>query len=542
MLAIYTRLSKEDADSTSIKNQLREGKSFAKDNGFNDIIIYNEGQGISGGADIKNRPQLFKLLQDFRNNNIKAVWFRNQNRLERNSSTWHIFTTEAKKYKIDIYFNDKLFDFENPQDNLFGTISSALNQYQKDLQSVQTKRTLKDNVREGKVWSVVAYGYKSDNGFLAIDETEAKIVKEIYALSLSGMGTRTIANKLNERGVPTRKNKIFRPHTIQSVIKNPLYKGERIFSREVFECPAIVSKEYWQKVNDNLINNRTNSGKKVEYKYLLKGLLKCCKCGRNYYGRKRENNTDNFYMCSSKRFKDLNCNSRGINIDILDRIIWHTVVREGKLKEHIIEQHNKSLENSSNTHLIKKRDKLIKEVSQVDKQLLNSFDFMTNSDGLDEDTRALFSSKIKSLQKVKKGLINDLKSVKKEVMIFDELTKNIDEKLKGFTQIESSKKLTYKIKRDSLLSVIKSIQLIDLKDTRHTYIAILPKLGYNIEPMVILMNYTKDYALIVTDAKPFIWNISSKGNERYKEINLAAVLSEMQTKSQQYAFEEINKP
>ena len=164
MLAIYTRLSREDSESTSIENQLREGKSFAKDNGFNDIKIYNEGQGISGAAEIKHRPQLFKLLQDIRDNEIKSVWFRNQNRLERNSSTWHIFTLDAKKHKVDIYFNDKLFDFENPQDNLFGTITSALNQYQKDLQSLQTKRTLKDNAREGKVWSVVAYGYKSDNG------------------------------------------------------------------------------------------------------------------------------------------------------------------------------------------------------------------------------------------------------------------------------------------------------------------------------------------------------------------------------------------
>jgi site-specific DNA recombinase len=140
MLAIYTRLSREDSESTSIENQLREGKSFAKDNGFNDIHIYNEGQGVSGGAEIKDRPQLFKLLQDISDNEIKTVWFRNQNRLERNSSTWHIFTTEAKKYKVDIYFNDKLFDFENPQDNLYGTIQSALNQYQKDLQSTQTKR------------------------------------------------------------------------------------------------------------------------------------------------------------------------------------------------------------------------------------------------------------------------------------------------------------------------------------------------------------------------------------------------------------------
>ena len=102
MLAIYTRLSKEDIDSTSINNQLREGRSFAKDKGFKDIELYNEGEGVSGGAEIKDRPQLFKLLQDFRIDKIKAVWFRNQNRLERNSNTWHIFITDAKKYNIDI--------------------------------------------------------------------------------------------------------------------------------------------------------------------------------------------------------------------------------------------------------------------------------------------------------------------------------------------------------------------------------------------------------------------------------------------------------
>ena len=182
MLAIYTRLSKEDTDSSSISNQLREGNVFAKDKGFKDIEIYNEGEGISGGAEIKDRPQLFQLLQDFRENKIKAVWFRNQNRLERNSNTWHIFTTEAKKYNIEVYFNDKLFDFNNPQESLFGSITSALNQYQKDLQSSQTKRTLRDNAAEGKVWSVVAYGYKSDKGYLAIDETESKIVKEVYVV------------------------------------------------------------------------------------------------------------------------------------------------------------------------------------------------------------------------------------------------------------------------------------------------------------------------------------------------------------------------
>ena len=541
MLAIYTRLSKEDSESTSIENQLREGKSFAKDNGFNDIKVYNEGQGISGGAEIKDRPQLFKLLQDISSKIITTVWFRNQNRLERNSSTWHIFTTEAKKHKVNIYFNDKLFDFENPQDNLFGTITSALNQYQKDLQSVQTKRTLKDNAREGKVWSVVAYGYKSDNGYLAIDETEAEIVKEIYALSLNGWGTGTIANRLNEKGVPTRKNKLFRPHTIQGMIKNPIYKGDRVYSGEVFKSPAIVSPEYWQKVNDNLDNNRTHSGKKVEYKYLLKGLIECFKCGHNYYGRKRANNTDNFYMCSSKRFKDLNCNSRGVNIDILDSVIWEVVIRKGKLKEHIIQQHNKSAKDSNNTDLITKRNKIKQDVSKVDKQVLNSLDLIASSDDLDDDTRLLFNNKISTLQKARKALKNDLKAVEKELQVFDEMTKNIDEKLKGFIEIENYSNLTFDIKRNSLESVIDTIKVMDLKNSRHTLLLIKPKLAYEVTPMIVIMNYSKDYALVENFENPFVYSITSKGLEKYKNAKILDAIEEARELQIEYAIEKVNQ-
>ena len=158
----------------------------------------------SGGAEIKDRPQLFLLLQDIRNNLITSVWFRNQNRLERSNATYFIFTEECKKYNVDIYFNDVKFDYNNAQDNLFGTIKSALNQYQKDLQSAQTKRTLRDNILEGKVWSIVAYGYKSDNGYLKIDDKEAEIVKQIYSWSLQGIGTDTIADRLNKKGVVSR--------------------------------------------------------------------------------------------------------------------------------------------------------------------------------------------------------------------------------------------------------------------------------------------------------------------------------------------------
>ena len=360
-------------------------------------------------------------------------------------------------------------------------------------------------------------------------------------MSLNGWGTRTIANRLNEKGVPTRKNKLFRPHTIQGMIKNPIYKGDRVYSGEVFKSPAIVSPEYWQKVNDNLDNNRTHSGKKVEYKYLLKGLIECFKCGHNYYGRKRANNTDNFYMCSSKRFKDLNCNSRGVNIDILDSVIWEVVIRKGKLKEHIIQQHNKSAKDSNNTDLITKRNKIKQDVSKVDKQVLNSLDLIASSDDLDDDTRLLFNNKISTLQKARKALKNDLKAVEKELQVFDEMTKNIDEKLKGFIEIENYSNLTFDIKRNSLESVIDTIKVMDLKNSRHTLLLIKPKLAYEVTPMIVIMNYSKDYALVENFENPFVYSITSKGLEKYKNAKILDAIEEARELQIEYAIEKVNQ-
>lgn len=48
MLAIYTRLSREDEDSNSIGNQIKEGKLFAKEMKFDNFKVYDEGQVIFG--------------------------------------------------------------------------------------------------------------------------------------------------------------------------------------------------------------------------------------------------------------------------------------------------------------------------------------------------------------------------------------------------------------------------------------------------------------------------------------------------------------
>lgn len=535
MLAIYTRLSKEDTTSASIDNQLKEGKLFASKNGFNDYKLYNEGEGISGGAEIKDRPQLFKLLQDINNKEISIVWFRNQNRLERSSNTWHIFTSEAKKYNVSIYFGDKLFDFENPQDNLYGTIQSALNQYQKDLQSTQTKRVLRMKVKEGWAGSNIPFGYtKDENTMLVVDEMTSKVVVKMFKDSLAGIGTRAIAKGLNDLGITSSRGTKFSSNTIYTILKNETYKGLRHYGGEVFSSPIIVDVELFDKVQANFKAKNFITGKKVEHKFPLRGLLRCGKCDNLYFGYVRNNRKDKYYICASKRTPHSgNCGSRSLHLPILESLIWNTVIREGKLKEHIIKQHSNLATNRDNNKLVTKRDSLNKELISIDKKILNAFDLMTNTSGLNDDTRVLFSSKISTMQTTQKGLKNELKAIKEELIVFNEMSKDIGKKLEGFDKIKNYKKLTHQLKKDSLNEVIKYIQVIDLKDTEHTYLAIVPKLGYEVEPMVVIMNYDKDYAVILTGDKPFVWNISKDGLKEYKKINMGAILFEMQAKEEE---------
>lgn len=217
-------------------------------------------------------------------------------------------------------------------------------------------------------------------------------------MSLEGNGQKTIANWLNDNNIPTRYNKLKGTLTTKNkyskdkrtvnkdkirwadkvthdIIKNPIYKGERRWREKTYQAPSIVSKEYWKKVNDNLKNNRSNSGKKVDHKYLLKGLLRCAKCGRNYYGRSRTTDPKgyrireskdgkirkdyNLYTCASKRYKHTNCGSRDIKLVELDALIWGVLFEEKEL----IDKMKFFL---SNTDLIKREKEVRQKISNLE--------------------------------------------------------------------------------------------------------------------------------------------------------------------------------
>ena len=475
MLAIYTRLSIKDKDSNSIEHQKREGKDFAKRNRFEEYKIYDEGEGVSGGLDIEDRPELLSLMNDIEKGIITTVWFRNQNRLERNSLTYAKFSTLVKTLECDVFFNNEKVDFNNPNNALHSHILSGLNQYQRELQSIQTKRVLKDNAIEGKTHGISPYGYTKDkNNYIIVDEEEAVIIKRIYKMSLNSIGVNKIAEILNSENILTRYNKIgkgslttiyngkvkstlkkdikWTANTIRNILRNTAYKGERHLKSGVYDCPDIVTTTLWQKVQDNLTKNRNTNGKVHKYDYLLKNKITCGICGKNYYGRSRQNKKDHYYICASKRYKDKKCSNRSINIDAIEDFIWQRFFADKVLKE-IIENHFKNTStderisdleseiktiNNSILDNKKKRDKAVKLVLNdvlSEEEVKTEMKLLKDDNAIYEQKLSKLNEELKALETIEKdvnSMVNELSKIKAN-STFAEKRQIIEKYLKNIT-------------------------------------------------------------------------------------------------------------
>jgi site-specific DNA recombinase len=378
MIAIYCRISKDRKNQVSTEVQAEKGIEYANKLNLNYKLYIDKG--YSGTTN--NRPQLIQLIKDIEKKVIDDVWVFDQSRLERSIEVKIYLFSIIKKHNVNVHINNSLLVLD-AQTESFLNIMSSVNGLFVGMTKEKVAKSIRLNVERGQVHGITPYGYVSDeNKKYIIENNEAEIIKEIYRLSVNGVGTNKIAEILNDRGVltpynklngtltTTNRNNVLRPiktinkkdikwsgNTIRNIIKNPFYKGIRIFNGDEYNVPSIFSAEYWQVVNDNLQRNRNNSGKVVTHNYKLKGFLTCGVCGRNYYGRTRVNLKDNFYMCSSKRFKHLNCGNRSINIKFLENLADYFI--KEKQYQHIID----------NASYLTKQENKIQELTELKNQL-----------------------------------------------------------------------------------------------------------------------------------------------------------------------------
>ncbi len=300
---IYARYSTEHQTEASTADQLRRCREYAIAHGW---VIEREylDEGISGAA-MGNRPGVLELKNSVRSGDIVLVV--DTTRLSRSQDLAPLLTRWRHSGIRVIGVLDN-FDSNSPTARLQAGLSGIMSEEFRATIAARTHSALQMRAKANRATGGRCFGYNKDG---SINESEAAIVREIFTRVASGDSQRSIANDLNNRGVPSpgaswkRKNRnqtrAWLVSAIHAMLHNERYTGKVIWNQTTWPrdpdsgvrvCveraesewivgsgPAIIENDLWEKVRAIATPRKFHGGSRGgSPKYLLSGVLVCGLC------------------------------------------------------------------------------------------------------------------------------------------------------------------------------------------------------------------------------------------------------------------------
>ncbi len=490
-LGIYVRQSREKETTGSIDDQRLKGIKKASDLGIGSYEVYID-HGESAVYDtLENRPEMLRLISDIKRGAITDVYVYDESRLTRNQQTKLIIKSIFADHSIKIYTEiDGTIDFADSNQEFMSDIRTLFAVKSVRDNAIKIRSVLKNRVIDGKAHGGILkpFGYTGDeNKNLVVDKKEAEIIVDIFNMHLKGLGSGSIANELNRRGVETKGRKLLKNginvknryngeiknianeeliwvgNTILNILKNPIYKGQRVYKGEFYTAPAIVTPAIWESVQGQIKKNKQMTGK-VKHQYLLRGLCYCGRCGSTFAGRTRLSKKDHYYYCVSK-LKTVKCGIRSINIDFLENLIWYRIVNN----ENIIPLIEKKVEEVQNPEYIRvisiKRAEIINQLGLVEKAKEKMLDLYSENLINKEDVTKKLTKNKEEINK----LNFELDQINLELDDIERLRVGFDDVLEYINKIgEIERTVNFDVKRDLIRSAVEKV-IIDYDDTTEVY-------------------------------------------------------------------------
>ena len=247
---------------------------------------------------------------------------------------------------------------DDPAGEMASKIFSLFDEYQSKENGKHTLRAMQENARQGfcngsrphfgfRTVEARARGNKGQRKKrLAIDATEAGIVRRIFALYLHGdrgvaMGCKSIAYFLNEHGI-TRRGRRWMRARVHEVLANPAYVGEYYFNRIDGKTRKAKPQSEWVKLTvepiiDAALFRRVQlrrgarapaavAPRVVSSPTLLTGLLKCASCGAGMTLATGKSGRYRYYKCNTRIGKGIDyCQSENLPMQKLDALVLNSL-------------------------------------------------------------------------------------------------------------------------------------------------------------------------------------------------------------------------
>jgi site-specific DNA recombinase len=360
--AIYARVSTEEQrEGQTIDSQIAELERFAADRNLHVIGIYKD-EGWSGG--VMARPELDHLRDDAQRAVFQAVLINDVDRLARDVTHLGVIKRDLERHGIQVVFR-KLPAENSPTHNLMINILGSFAEFERELIADRTRRGRKHKVtvRKQYLGGLTAYGYRyipmeqaaGRAGLLEILPEEASVVRQMFDwVDREGLSARKVLNRLNERKIPPRKGaSSWAKSSVLRVLRREMYAGVWYYNKHEayepersstdhkyrkhvksgirrrkrdewlpLELPAslmIVPRDQWERVQRQLNQNISFSPRNEKHAYLLKGLVRCGRCGSAYVGDPGRGRHFS-YRCTARQN---HCPS--ISESILNDAVWDSV-------------------------------------------------------------------------------------------------------------------------------------------------------------------------------------------------------------------------
>ena len=368
-VAAYCRVSTEQDDQlNSLENQKRYFEKYIGDNIDWEFCGLYVDEGISGTS-VEKRTGFQQMVKDAETKKFDLLLTKEISRFARNTLDSIFYTRKLKGLGIGVLFMNDNVNTLDADAELRLTIMSSIAQEESRKTSERVRWGQRRQMERGFAFGFGVFGYDLKDGKLTINEDEAKVVRLIYDLYLSGKGAHLLCKELENRGIaaPNGSMRWSVPSVIR-ILKNEKYNGtlkqrktittdylshkskinygeEAYITIENNHAP-IISKEIFDRVQAEIKRRKTATLERSRYssRYPFSGKIECAKCNSKFERRHSSQKTHKKQMvwrcAEAVKYGKEKLNAQGQKVGCNNKS-----VHEWFLKENFLAVLNSVIEN-----------------------------------------------------------------------------------------------------------------------------------------------------------------------------------------------------
>ena len=330
-IAAYARVSTGSEDQlVSLETQKSHYESTIKANPAWEFAGLYYDEGITGTKKEK-RPELLRMIKDCEKQNIDLIMTKSISRFARNTMDCLELVRRLTQLGISVYFESENINTGSMESELMLSILSGLAEGESASIAENNKWSIQHRFQNGtyKI-GCSPFGYDAVDGELVVNESQAEIVRFIFAEILSGKGTHKIAKELNARGLKGKNGGRWTSSTIRGMVGNEKYIGDAIFQNTYSDSQfnrhknqgereqylirdhhvAIISREDFdtaQKVIEQRGKEKgvEKHGEKYMNRYPFSGRIICDQCGGTFKRRIHTSGSKYIAWCCSTHIENI---------------------------------------------------------------------------------------------------------------------------------------------------------------------------------------------------------------------------------------------